>query len=223
MSLKSQSFAFSLLFAALVTLSCFPVLGWHYWTTLNGLAVLAIGGLLLSDCVMWFSAFWSVRADAPLMRVTALVVKYSIGLAAVLVAACVLVLMRAEHQSDAAAAKETAARVAEIQARTQAAKELSAVNRAAAKEAMKLANPTQVSSRTVSVLPSWLAEIGVYCLLPLLSILGAVALSVSASIAAHTPEAASVRVAEITPRPSSSIVELATISTSSKSAKRSKK
>ena len=53
-SFDSETKAFSYLFAALVTLCTLPVLGWHYWTTLEGFAVLAIGGLAMA-CLLYTS------------------------------------------------------------------------------------------------------------------------------------------------------------------------
>jgi hypothetical protein len=37
-----------MIFSALITLACFPILAHHYWRSLEGFAVVAIAGLLLS-------------------------------------------------------------------------------------------------------------------------------------------------------------------------------
>lgn len=196
-SFTGQNAAFTFVFCGLITLACFPVLGLHYWQNLQGAAVLAIGGLLLSDAVMWFSGFWSVRTKSVLMRAVSLIVKYAIAAAAVCIAAVVITIMRADHQTASIIKEQSAARTAEIQARAQAAKDLASVpgGRAAAREFAKIdqAKPadavmTQERARIEETLPAWFVRYGIYILLPIISILGALALSISASIAGRQEE-----------------------------------
>jgi hypothetical protein len=59
MRFSSENRLFSYAFAALVTLSSLPVLAWHYWQSLDGVAVLALTGLALADLVLWQSTHWS--------------------------------------------------------------------------------------------------------------------------------------------------------------------
>lgn len=183
-----QHLAFSLLFAVLISAATLPVIGLHYVKTLSGstAAVLAVVGLLVSDCVMMFSTWWSVRGPGALVRVVAMCVKYLIAVCAILTAAVVLVSMRYDQQADHATAQASAVRLAEIEARKAAAIDISKAtgNRQAVREMVRMDSgsiqPPRVPS---SPLPDWVTSFGVFILLPLVSILGAMALSISASIA----------------------------------------
>jgi hypothetical protein len=44
LTFKTEYRAFGYVFAALVTLCTLPVTAWHYWQTLEGFALLGIGG-----------------------------------------------------------------------------------------------------------------------------------------------------------------------------------
>lgn len=196
-----QHAAFTFVFCGLITLSCFPVLGLHYFNTLEGFAALAIGGLLLSDAVMWFAGFWSVKTHSGLMRSVSLIVKYVIASCAVIIAAVVIVLMRSDHTASNIVREQTVARTAEIAARAQAAKELASVTggRAAAREFAKMdqaksadAVVSEERRRLEETLPPWLTRYGIYVLLPIISIIGALALSISASIAGRQEEESAV-------------------------------
>jgi hypothetical protein len=47
LTFKTEYRAFGYVFAALVSLCTLPVTAWHYWQTLEGFALLGIGGLPL--------------------------------------------------------------------------------------------------------------------------------------------------------------------------------
>ncbi len=183
MSIKTQSYAFSLLFSALITLSCFPVLAWHYWQTLIGFGVVAIGGLLMSDCVLWFAAHWSVRAESALVRVVALATKFTIAGCAIGVASVVIYAMQLDTRTASDAQQATAGRVAEIAARGLAARELASVDRVAAREMVRAGAPVSPVSVTPSPVPEWSRSVWLVALLPLVSLLGALALSIAAGMA----------------------------------------
>ena len=189
-SIKTQSYAFSLLFSALITLSCFPVLAWHYWQTLAGFGVVAIGGLLLSDCVLWFSAHWSVRAESALVRVVALATKFTIAAVAIGVASLVIFAMQTDSRQAQESQQATAGRVAEIAARGIAAKQLASVDRVAAREMVRAGAPVvSPVSVTPSPVPEWSRSVWLVALLPLVSLLGALALSIAAGMAGNGNEA----------------------------------
>jgi hypothetical protein len=190
MSLKAQSFAFSLLFSALITLSCFPVLAWHYWVTLAGFGVLSIGGLLMSDCVLWFSAYWSVRAESALVRVVALVTKFVIAAVAIGVAAVVVYAMSARTDAIAAQVERTAANVAEVRARGEAVASVARLDRMAAREFAKqtsqTSSPAPATAIDAAAVPEWARSVWLVALLPLVSLLGALALSVAAGMSSDS-------------------------------------
>lgn len=190
-SFESEHNAFAYLFTGLITLCAFPVLAWHYVTTLEGFAVLAIGGLLCTDAVMWFAAHWSVKTRSASMRAVSLVVKFLIAGVAVTVAGVVILIMRGDYQTDRLIKQQTQARKAEIEARTAAAAQLAQVQggRMAAREAMKIdagkdAGVLASESRAdlEAKIPAWFLDIGVYTIPPLAAILGALALTITATI-----------------------------------------
>ena len=190
-SFDSETKAFSYLFAALVTLCTLPVLAWHYWTTLDGFAVLAIGGLAMADCVLWFSSHWSVKTQSGIMRAVSLTVKFSIACVMVFIAALAIMLMRTDHQLTAINKLDSDNHIAEIQARAAAASTLAATpgGRQAAREIAKVnitssaANLAEKSRATIeSRFPGWLLDYGLYVLPPLAAILGALVLSIAAMI-----------------------------------------
>ena len=186
MSLKTQSFAFSLLFSAFITLSCFPVLAWHYWVTLAGFGVLSIGGLLMSDCVLWFSAYWSVRAESALVRVVAMITKFIIAAVAIGVAAVVVYAMSARTDVTRAQAERSAANVAEVRARGEAVASVAKLDKLAAREFAKQtaspASPAPATAIDAAAIPEWARSVWLVALLPLVSLLGALALSVAAGM-----------------------------------------
>jgi hypothetical protein len=189
MSLKAQSFAVSLLFSALITLSCFPVLAWHYWVTLAGFGVLSIGGLLMSDCVLWFAAYWSVRAESALVRVVALVTKFTIAAVAIGVAAVVVYAMSARSDATRAQEELTAANVAEVRARGEAVASVAKLDKLAAREFAKQTSQTSSPAPATAIdaaIPEWARSVWLVALLPLVSLLGALALSVAAGMSSDS-------------------------------------
>jgi hypothetical protein len=118
----SQARAFSFLFCALVSLASLPLLGWHYWQTLHGFAVLALFGLLGVDLVLWFASYWSTSASTAALKVAALVVKIALAGVMLLNAGAVLYIMRSDQQAAEATAQASASTVAEVAARAAAAR-----------------------------------------------------------------------------------------------------
>lgn len=190
-SFDSETKAFSYLFAALVTLCTLPVLAWHYWTTLEGFAVLAIGGLAMADCVLWFSSHWSVKTQSGIMRAVSLTVKFSIACIMVFIAALAIMIMRTDHQLTMINKLDSDNHIAEIQARATAAKDLALTpgGRRAATEIAKVnitssaASLAEKSRATIETrFPGWLLDYGLYVLPPLAAILGALVLSIAAMV-----------------------------------------
>lgn len=182
---------FSYLFCALITLCCLPVLSYHYYTTLDGFALLAIGGLLLTDCVMWFASHWSTRTGSAVMRAVSLGVKFAIAAIMVCVAAIAIMLMRADRQTAELTKLSAQNKSAEIASRVEGVKALAGLKGtgAAMKELAKVAvteSVTQVATNQRAALeakiPAWLLDQGLYTLPPLSAIAGALLLSICALI-----------------------------------------
>lgn len=189
---SSEHSALAYAFAAVVSLASLPLLGWHYWQLLSGLGVLAIGGLLLTDLVLWFSTHWSVTAHSGAMRATAIGVKLTLSLIMVCNAAVVVIGLQSGQSVASAARLQSELRAAEIAARAAAAKDLAATTggRSAAREAMKLTDngpsvealTTGERSRLDGLVPAWWREVGVFVLPPISGILGFALLTVVASV-----------------------------------------
>lgn len=183
---ESQARAFSFLFCALVSLASLPLLGWHYWQTLNGFAVLALAGLLGVDLVLWFASYWSTSASTAALKVSALVVKISLAAIMLLNAGAVLYLLRSDQQTANVAAQVSASKVAEIAARAAAARELASTpgGRQAAREFARMPAPAgpALPSSSVGLLPRWYTDFGVYTVPPLAALLGFCVLTICASV-----------------------------------------
>lgn len=190
-SFESEHRAFAYIFAGAITLATFPIVGWHYASTLTGLALAAIAGLLLTDIILWFSSHWSVKVQSGALRAVALTVKFALSLVMVINAGIVIFLMRGDHQTEAIIHQQTEARKAEIAARADAAAKLAQVQggRSAAREAMRMEaapDAQAVASNTRAQLeeyvPAWYLSIGIYIAPPFVAIIGFMALTVCASI-----------------------------------------
>lgn len=189
---SSEHSALAYAFAAVVSLASLPLLAWHYWQLLSGLGVLAIGGLLLTDLVLWFSTHWSVKVHSGAMRATAIGVKLTLSLIMVCNAAVVVIGLQSGHSVASAARLQSELRAAEIAARAAAAKDLAATTggRSAAREAMKLTDngpsvealTTGERSRLDGLVPAWWREVGVFVVPPISGILGFALLTVVASV-----------------------------------------
>ena len=198
---KTEVKWFSYLVCALITLCCLPVMAYHYYTTLDGFALLAIGGLLLTDCVMWFAAHWSTRTGHPVMRGISLAVKFAIAAIMVSVAAIAIMLMRADRQTAEMAKLSSQNRTAEIASRAEAVKSLAGLTgtREAMRELAKVSvteSVTQTATNQRAALeakiPAWLLDQGLYTLPPLSAIAGALLLSICALILNSQDESAQV-------------------------------
>jgi hypothetical protein len=182
----SQARAFSFLFCALVSLASLPLIGWHYWQTLHGFAVLALFGLLGVDLVLWFSSYWSTSASTASLKVAALAVKIALAGVMLLNAGAVLYIMRTDQQVATSTAQASASTVAEIAARAAAARELVATlgGRQAAREIARMPAtvPPTPPSPSDSILPRWYLDFGVYTVPPIAALLGFCVLTICASI-----------------------------------------
>lgn len=181
MRFSSENRLFSYAFAALVTLSSLPVLSWHYWQSLDGVAVLALIGLALADLVLWQSTHWSVRAHVPAIKATALIAKIALSLVMLINAGVVVILIR-----DARSVEDREqARLVELRERISGAERLAAAGaRSAAREIARSTPEAGTSSAsTSSRIPAWYREIGVYCLPPVAGLIVFFALSIVAALA----------------------------------------
>ncbi len=196
LTFKSEYRAFGYVFAALVTLCTLPVTAWHYWQTLEGFALLGIGGLALADCVLWFASHWAGKVRSGVLKAVTLGVKFALAGVMVCIAALCIILMRADREVENIARLAREDRTAEIEARAKAAADLTAAgNKAAARDILKTAGAESVSSIAdrsrqglEARVPAWLSTWGIYILPPLCALLGALVLSIAATIAGSREE-----------------------------------
>jgi hypothetical protein len=180
MRFSSENRLFSYAFAALVTLSSLPVLSWHYWQSLDGVAVLALIGLALADLVLWQSTHWSVLAHVPAIKATALIAKIALSLVMLINAGVVVILIRDARSVED---REQACLV-ELRERISGAERLAAAGaRSAAREIAKSTPEAGASASTSSRILAWYREIGVYCLPPVAGLIVFFALSIVAALA----------------------------------------
>jgi hypothetical protein len=171
----------------------------------NGLALLAdFGrlrlagdrGLALADCVLWFASHWAGKVRSGVLKAVTLGVKFALAGVMVCIAALCIVLMKADRDVHTIARLAREDRTAEIEARAKAAAELTAAgNKGAAREILKTDKKESVSSIAdrsrqglEARVPAWLSTWGIYILPPLCALLGALVLSIAATIAGSREE-----------------------------------
>ena len=195
---------FSFLIAVLVTLTAFPVLGWHYYENLEGFALIGIAGLLLSDSVMMFCAYWEKRSPNPAERVTALICKFLIAATVVTIAVLVIADTAARKIADKADRVNQESQLAQQAQKNQLATEIlkldkSPEGRKLAREAFnqKIENTKTTIAPSV-VIPAWLSGVGSFLIPPIIAILCALVLSIVHQVSIYTN---SVKTSELTEIP----------------------
>ena len=194
------------LLCLLLTLGCLPVLIWHQWHSVEGLARVSLLGFAIADLALWYSGRWAANAPTVLVRAVALVGKAFMAVLMILSAATVIAThysdQRIQQQEDRAARLERE-RLGFIAAQ---ARELSASSgRSVAREfveatgAASLPSSAPEAPATTSVqawrqyLPDWWDTFGVVAVLPLAGLLVLVTLNAVIGLSApEAPEAAAV-------------------------------
>lgn len=194
------------LLCLLLTLGCLPVLIWHQWNSVAGLARVSLLGFAIADLALWYSGRWAANAPTTLVRAVALVGKALMAVLMIVSAATVIAThysdQRIQQQEDRAARLERE-RLGFIAAQ---ARELSASSgRSVAKEfveatgAASLPSSAPEAPATASVqawrqyLPDWWDTFGVVAVLPLAGLLVLVTLNAVIGLSApEAPEAAAV-------------------------------
>ena len=189
------------LLCLLLTLGCLPVLIWHQWQSVEGLARVSLLGFAIADLALWYSGRWAANAPSTLIRAVALVGKALMAVLMILAAATVIAThysdQRIQQQEDRAARLERE-RLGFIAAQ---ARELSASSgRSVAKEfveatgAASLPSSAPEAPAAASVqawrqyLPDWWETFGVVSVLPLAGLLVMVTLNAIIGLSAASPE-----------------------------------
>lgn len=168
------------LLCLLLTVGCLPVLIWHQWQSVEGLARVSLLGFAIADLALWYSGRWSANAPTTLVRAVALIGKAIMAVLMILSAATVIAThysdQRQQVQEDRAARLERE-RLGFIVAQ---ARELSASSgRSVAKEfveatgaaSLPSSSPETPAAASVQAwrqyLPDWWDTFGIVAVLPL--------------------------------------------------------
>jgi uncharacterized membrane protein len=186
----SEYRAFVYIFAALVTLASLPLLAYHYWVNLSGIALAAILGLAITDIVLWFASHWTVKARSTAMVTVSLVVKLALAAVMICNAATVVYVMRGEHRIEQSINQEYKNRLEELDKRKEISKELlkEEGGRSAAREAMKLpeSKVSEIAKENKieqeKIIPAWYLNFGIYLIPPIAAIIGFTILTITAAI-----------------------------------------
>lgn len=186
------------LLCLLLTVGCLPVLIWHQWQSVEGLARVSLLGFAIADLALWYSGRWAANAPTTLVRAVSLVGKAVIAVLMVFAAATVI----ATHYSDQRqqVQEDRAARLGREQLAFIAsqARELSAsAGRSVAKEfvtatgaASLPSSPETPAATSVQAwrqyLPDWWDTFGIVAVLPLAGLL--VLIVLNAVIGLSAPE-----------------------------------
>lgn len=177
----------------LLTLGVLPVLVWHSWHALSGVARFSLLGFALADLALWTAARWSSTGPTALVRGVALASKA--GLAALLLfTAASVIALHLERVETATVADASAARdLARLSAIADQAERLaSTAGRRVARDFVAAAGPAGTStpagtpapssSTWREYLPEWWPVLGVIALPPMAGLFVLVLLSAVVSL-----------------------------------------
>jgi predicted PurR-regulated permease PerM len=188
---------FSFLIAVLVTLTAFPVLGWHYYENLEGFALVGIAGLTLSDSVMLFCAYWQIKSSSNAERITALICKFLIAITVVTIAVLVIADSAAKKIAEKNQRINQESQLAQQAQKNQLATDILKIDKST--EGRKLAREainqnskqsTVDNAAAAFTVPTWLSGLGSFLIPPIISIICALVLSIvhQLSISVKTSE-----------------------------------
>jgi hypothetical protein len=177
----------------LLTLGVLPVLVWHSWHALSGVARFSLLGFALADLALWTAARWSSTGPTALVRGVALASKAALAALLLFTAASVIAL-HLERVETAAVADQAAARDrARLAAIADQAERLaSTAGRRVARDFVAAAGPAGTSTATGTpapssstwreYLPEWWPVLGVIALPPMAGLFVLVLLSAVVSL-----------------------------------------
>lgn len=190
------------LLCLLLTLGCLPVLIWHQWQSVEGLARVSLLGFAIADLALWYSGRWAANAPTTLVRAVALAGKAFMAVLMILAAATVI----ATHYSDQrqTALEDRAARLERERLGFIAAqaRELSASSgRSVAKEFVEATGAASLPSSAPEApaasvqawrqyLPDWWDTFGIVAVLPLAGLFVLVVLNAVIGLAGPSAETA---------------------------------
>ena len=204
MKIKNELLSVNMALCLLITIGVFPLLCWHSWHALSGLARLSLLGFAIADLALWTSARWAAQGPTPLIRGASLLAKALLSVLLIVCAASVLAIHSSEKTASDAQEKQAQLERERLATVATQAERLAAVaGRSVAREFVAAARPAPSSlPSSVSpdswrdLLPSWWVPFGVIAAPPMagllvLLLLGAmISLSPSPDVESHAIEEA---------------------------------
>lgn len=168
------------LLCLLLTLGILPVLVWHSWGVLSGIARVSLLGFGIADLALWSSARWSASGPTPLIRSVALACKAALAGLLLICAASVIALHAGDQRKSVAADRAAAAEARRLATIAEHAERLaSSSGRSVAREFVEaagasgtagsslLAAEASAADAWMGYLPDWWSTIGIIALPPL--------------------------------------------------------
>jgi len=160
------------LLCLLLTIGILPVLIWHSWGVLSGVARVSLLGYAIADLALWSSAIFAVTAASGLVRAVALASKALLAALLLLCAASVITIHAGDQRREVAADRAAAAEAKRLATIAGHAKELAATSgRSVAREfletagsasgATSLPSPGDSPDAWMEALPAWWPGIGI--------------------------------------------------------------
>lgn len=180
----------------LITLGCLPVLVWHSWNVLSGIARVSLLGFAIADLALWAAARWSANAPSGLVRGVALASKASLAALLLITSASVIALHADRVEANTAADTAATREIARLEAlATQAERLAGTAGRRVAREYVQAAGGSPTATATAPApasgwreyLPTWWPTLGVVAMPPLAGLFVLVLLSACIGLSGAPP------------------------------------
>ena len=160
------------LLCLLLTVGILPVLIWHSWGVVSGVARVSLLGYGIADLALWTCALFAVTAPSGLIRAVALACKAGLAALLLLCAASVITIHAGDQRREVAADRAAAAEARRLATIAGHAKELASTSgRSVAREFVETAGAATTSLPSSSpgdspdawleALPAWWPGIGI--------------------------------------------------------------
>jgi hypothetical protein len=161
------------LLCLLLTIGILPVLIWHSWGVLSGVARVSLLGYAIADLALWASAIFAVTAASGLVRAVALASKATLAALLLLCAASVITIHAGDQRREVAADRAAAAEARRLATIAGHARDLAATSgRSVAREFIETAgaaggatslpsSPGDSPDAWLDALPAWWPGIGI--------------------------------------------------------------
>ena len=160
------------LLCLLLTIGILPVLIWHSWGVVSGVARVSLLGYGIADLALWTCAIFAVTAPSGLIRAVALGCKAGLAALLLLCAASVITIHAGDQRREVAADRAAAAEARRLATIAGHAKELASTSgRSVAREFVEAAgaaggtslpsSPGDSPDAWLEALPAWWPGIGI--------------------------------------------------------------